>query len=239
MTKNVFEPFDKDVIERGGYVYSTTNKLSAIYSAGKTSQIILKTSNLSGKTVLDVGCGDGTYTNHLWENAGAKSILGIDPAPNSIEVAKKKYASHNKGLSFQNCYAKDILEQGWHFDVAICRGVLHHVGNPKDEIKCVLNLADVVYIIEPNGLNIILKILERLSKYHREHKEQSYTMATLKKWIKDSGGIVEKSFYHGLVPYFSPNIVVHIGKLLEPVIEPIPFINALVCGRMFIKVRKS
>lgn len=89
MTKNVFEPFDKDVIERGGYVYSTTNKLSAVYSAGKTSQIILKTSNLSGKTVLDVGCGDGTYTNHLWENAGAKSILGIDPAPNSIEVAKK------------------------------------------------------------------------------------------------------------------------------------------------------
>jgi ubiquinone/menaquinone biosynthesis C-methylase UbiE len=239
VSNDVFEPFNADVKKRGGYIYSTTDKLSAVYSAGKNTRIILKNADLRNKTVLDVGCGDGTYTNELWKHAGAKSILGIDPAAQSIEVAQKKYGSDPDGLSFRNCFAKDVLDQGLRFDAAVCRGVLHHVGDPKAEIECLLKLADIIYIVEPNGLNLVLKMLERFSCYHREHKEQSYTMPRFKKWISESGGSVSKAFYHGLVPYFCPDFLVRIGRLLEPVIEPIPGLNALACGRMFLIARKK
>jgi ubiquinone/menaquinone biosynthesis C-methylase UbiE len=48
--------------------------------------------NFAGKDVLDVGCGDGRMT---WRFADqARSVLGLDPAAESIERARLATPAH-------------------------------------------------------------------------------------------------------------------------------------------------
>ncbi len=42
--------------------------------------------DLSGKDVLDIGCGDGRTSRRIARTAG--SVLGIDPDPERIELAR-------------------------------------------------------------------------------------------------------------------------------------------------------
>ncbi|MEZ4901482.1 MAG: hypothetical protein R2822_06830 [Spirosomataceae bacterium] len=59
--------------------------------------------------------------------------------------------------------------------------------------------------MEPNGNNPILKLIEKTSKYHIEHEEQSFIEFSLKKWIKNAGGKVTNWSYVGYVPFFFPD----------------------------------
>ncbi|MFZ3198800.1 MAG: methyltransferase domain-containing protein, partial [Bacillus mycoides] len=43
---------------------------------------------LKGKSVLDLGCGDGHFSKYCIEN-GAKNVIGVDISKNMIERAKK------------------------------------------------------------------------------------------------------------------------------------------------------
>ncbi len=54
--------------------------------------------DLTGKVVLDLGCGDGFFTRAL-ANAGAKEVIGIDNSEEQIRLAKEKYNSPN--ISYQ------------------------------------------------------------------------------------------------------------------------------------------
>ena len=45
--------------------------------------------NLDTLLVLDIGCGDGFYTNYLMENSNYTACLGVDGNPNTEEIAGK------------------------------------------------------------------------------------------------------------------------------------------------------
>src|ERR1035441_3069890 len=159
MAKNVFEPFDADVAQFGGYQYAMASRRSTVRANRRFSDVIVQTTNFSGRRVVDVGCGDGTYTVVLRSETAAASVTGIDPAGRAIERAQHKYASLSPGLSFRCGFASDLIRQGEHFDIAIYRGVIHHVGSPEREIADALKLADEVFFLEPNGSNPVLKLL--------------------------------------------------------------------------------
>ena len=234
--KDVFKPFDADVEAHGGYQYTSPTRLSAKYANRRFSDIITSAFDFTGKSVVDVGCGDGTYTAVLREETSARSIVGIDPAAKAIERARSLYAERLSGLEFRNALASDLLAAGEHFDIAVYRGVIHHVGNPLAEISNAVKLADRVFFLEPNGLNPVLKLLERYSAYHREHDEKSYAESTFRKWIATCGGSVHKFQYFGLVPMFCPDWMVTVGASLEPAVERLPGIRAVCCGQVGITV---
>lgn len=234
MKHDVYEPFEKDVEEFGGYQYTDPNKRSASYVNERFTQLTIGSVDLDGKRVVDVGCGDGSYTCAVRERTAPESLLGIDPAEKAIERANKLYADKYPNLSFRRALSEELVAAGEHFDVAIYRGVIHHVGDPAKEIATAMQLADRIFFIEPNGWNPVLKLLERFSPYHVEHEEQSYTAGTLHRWIEEAGGRVVNAYYIGLVPMFSPNFFVSIGSTLEPVIERIPVARTLLCGQHMI-----
>jgi len=164
----------------------------------------------------------------------AAYILGIDPAERAIDLANRVMDPQIDDLEFRTGLASDLVEEGEHFDIAIYRGVIHHVGDPHAEIAASLKLAQAVFFLEPNGSNLGLKLLERFSTYHREHSERSYRLKRYRKWIEDSGGQIDMEFYFGLVPMFAPNWLVRIGSALEPVVERLPLIRMLICGQIAI-----
>jgi SAM-dependent methyltransferase len=232
MPNDVFEPFNADISSHGGYQYARPGRRSAVYANRRYSDVVIRHARLDGKRVVDVGCGDGTYTAVLRAETKAAFILGIDPAAKAVEFANAAHAPGAESLAFRNCFASDLIAQGEHFDVAIYRGVIHHVGDPAAEIAAALRLADTVFFLEPNGANPVVKLIELLSRYHRSHKERSYFLSRYRAWIEDSGGRVEEGFYFGLVPFFCPDWFVTVGSALEPVVERIPGLRALACGQL-------
>lgn len=232
--KNI-DSFNKDVEANNGYLYTTNETLSNKFAAGRVSEAIHSLVNLSGKNVTDIGCGDGKYTFDLLK-FNPNYILGIEPADKAILIAKSKIAGQ-KNIDFQvgDIYNLALLKK--HFDIAIIRGVLHHLYEVELAVKNVCQIADEIIVVEPNGYNFILKIIEKTSSYHIEHEEKSYFPHKLNKWFSQNGGKIISPTYIGLVPVFCPNFMAKILKKIEPLVEKISPFNMLFCAQYVVKIK--
>lgn len=233
-TKKNVSKFDADVAATGSYAY-TSDKLSAKMAMGRLTECIIESYDFKGKTVLDLGCGDGTYSVMIpaW---GAKEVLGVDPAAVALESAARraKDAGVADKVSFAvgNIYALEELLGDRRFDVVMLRAMLHHLPDPKKAIECAARFGDAVVIMEPNGYNPVLKVLEKLSRYHVEHEEQSFMPATIKAWCRAAGLKVERSKFINIVVMFCPDWFAKFCKFFEPVVEAIPLLRAVACGQV-------
>ena len=233
--KNVSE-FDKDVRKLGRYEYTGIEKYSTITASKKQSEEILKSiRSLRLKkpfTILDVGSGDGTYTFELFEALGPKKILGFDYAKEGVEVARKRIKKKDRNkIKFIESSIYDVnkkIEEK--FDVAVIRGVLHHLYQPQRGIKAVCKLTDLIVVADPSGYCPPLKIVEKISPYHRKHEEKSYWPPTLNSWFEKNGFRVRKQYFFGPVPYFFPETPARLIKKIEPYIENIPYLNRIYCA---------
>lgn len=55
--------------------------------------------------MLDIGCGDGTYTHGLASLARPARVHGLDPAAGAVDVARAKQASDGP-VSFEVASAR-------------------------------------------------------------------------------------------------------------------------------------
>lgn len=237
ITDNVYQPFNKDVDRLGGYQYTQARRRSSVHANRRGSDLIIQVGRLDGKRVVDVGCGDGTYSAVLRDETKAIALLGIDPAIRAIASARERFTPGRPNLEFRCAVAQDLINEGEHFDIAVYRGVLHHCGDPVKEISNALRLADSLLLLEPNGWNPGLKIIERLSRYHIEHMERSFTPSTIGRWIQAGHGETEATLYSGLVPFFCPDWFVAVGSRLEPLVKRVPLLRMFVCGQVCILAR--
>jgi hypothetical protein len=80
--------------------------------------------------------------------------------------------------------------------------------------------------------------LEKVSTYHVEHEEQSFAPATLRRWCFRAGFASVSVQYLNLVPYFCPNWMARLGRLIGPVAERIPLLRQLCCGQCLIVAKR-
>ena len=85
------EPFDRDVELNEGYRYTTNAPLSSRLANERLTDATLELVSLTGRTLIDVGCGDGTYTSELARRGSPSEVVGIDPSPGAVEVAARRY----------------------------------------------------------------------------------------------------------------------------------------------------
>lgn len=236
--KGICAQFDEDVVNHGGYLYTHNPSLSSLLANQLLTEATLDFLVLKGRRVIDVGCGDGVYTHELNSRGKPKLIIGTDFAGRAIDQAKRKYEQGNKGLSFktESCYKISFPNN--YFDIAIARGLLHHLKEPQIAVKEMFRVAKEVLIIEPNGNNLILKAIEKLSGYHRKHQEKSYPPSCIRQWITAGGGSIEREDYLGLVPFFCPDLLAKLLKQTEPLIEK-SFLKQFVCAEVVIKAKKN
>ena len=100
---------------------------------------------LTGKRVLDMGCGAGLLTEPLARMGGV--VTGIDAAPENITVARNHAAQ--SGLTID--YRKGEIETvaGEQFNLITCLEVIEHVGDPA---RFITGLAT---LLAPGGLMIL------------------------------------------------------------------------------------
>lgn len=85
--------------------------------------------DLSGKTVLDIGCNAGFYSIEM-KRRGATRVIGIDSDERYLSQAR--YASGVLGteIEFRNMSVYDVASLREKFDVVIFMGVLYHLRHP-------------------------------------------------------------------------------------------------------------
>ena len=221
--------FDRDVARNSGYMYTTNARLSSELANRRLTAATLDLVDLGGKRVVDIGCGDGSYTVDLFDHGHPAMMQGIDPASEAIDNARDKIGQRSN-LDFAAHSAYQIPAADNSFDVAHLRGVLHHLDRPADAMREAFRLAPTLVVIEPNGYNPMVKLLERFSAYHIDHDEKSYAPRQLERWVNELGGQVVQRQWVGLVPFFCPDWFARAMKGIEPAVEKTPLLRSFTCG---------
>ena len=110
--------------------------------------------------ILDYGCGTGENTVAFAQQFFKSEIIGIDSSKQSIVLANKlKTLINLDNLNFTvRRTNKQSLTKLGKFDFIICAGVLHHLENPKKELK------KIVKLLQKNSV-LILKIYNKNGLY--------------------------------------------------------------------------
>jgi tRNA (mo5U34)-methyltransferase len=85
--------------------------------------------DLTGRTVLDIGCNAGFYSLQM-KARGAARVLGIDVDPDYLRQAR--FVADTKGavIEFAEMSVYDVAALRERFDVVLLLGVLYHLRHP-------------------------------------------------------------------------------------------------------------
>ena len=113
----------------GGHA-TAPNHFLGDYPAGKFASFRdALPADMSGKTVLDIGCNGGFYSMEM-KRRGAERVLGIDME--DLYLTQARFAAKQEGLDIE--YRKlnvwDVGAIGERFDLVIFMGVLYHLRHP-------------------------------------------------------------------------------------------------------------
>ena len=101
------------------------------YPADKFARFAhLLPADLTGKTVLDIGCNAGFYSFEM-RRRGAARVLGIDM--DARYLAQARFAAEvlgEKDVEFRQMGVYDVGALGERFDLVIFMGVLYHLRHP-------------------------------------------------------------------------------------------------------------
>ena len=107
-------------------------------------QYINQASALSGKTVLDVGCGGGILSESM--SALGAQVTGIDLSEKSIKVAQLHSLESGVEVDYQLIAVEQLAQQQpGSFDVVTCLEMLEHVPDPASVVQACANL------VKPGG----------------------------------------------------------------------------------------
>ncbi len=97
-----------------------------------------------GKSWLDVGCGNGAFTEEIYNHAAPSAVIGIDPSEGQLAFARKRPGT--LGAKFQLSEATPLPFGDASFDVTDMALVLAFVPDPA------LAVAEMARVTKPGGI---------------------------------------------------------------------------------------
>lgn len=85
--------------------------------------------DLSGKSVLDIGCNGGFYSLEM-KRRGAARVLGVDLDEGYLEQARFAADVANLDIAFAKLSVYDVAALQERFDIVLFMGVLYHLRHP-------------------------------------------------------------------------------------------------------------
>jgi tRNA (mo5U34)-methyltransferase len=154
--------------------------------------------DLSGKSVLDIGCNAGFYSLEM-KRRGAARVVGIDSDEGYLAQARFAAEVQRAEIEFRQLDVYDVEKLGEKFDVVIFMGVLYHLRHP-------LLALDLLYKHVVKDV-MIFQSLMRGSK-QVAHLEEDYPFAEEDIFEKEGYPLmyfVEKRYSHDPTNWWIPN----------------------------------
>lgn len=85
--------------------------------------------DLSGKSVLDIGCNGGFYSIEM-KRRGAERVLAIDTEDMYLHQARFAAEVHGLDIEFRRMSVYEVDQLGEQFDYVLFMGVLYHLRHP-------------------------------------------------------------------------------------------------------------
>jgi tRNA (mo5U34)-methyltransferase len=85
--------------------------------------------DLTGKSVLDIGCNGGFYAVEM-KRRGAARVLGVDSDPDYLAQARFAADALDLDIEFRELSVYDVGALGERFDIVLFMGVLYHLRHP-------------------------------------------------------------------------------------------------------------
>jgi 2-polyprenyl-6-hydroxyphenyl methylase/3-demethylubiquinone-9 3-methyltransferase len=129
---------------------------------------------ISGKTILDVGCGGGILSESMAQRGA--TVTGIDLSDKALGVAKLHLLESGNKVDYQKSSAEEFADQApGSFDVVTCMEMLEHVPNPASIISAcsvlvkpgghvffsTINRNAKAYLLAVIGAEYVLKMLPK------------------------------------------------------------------------------
>jgi 2-polyprenyl-3-methyl-5-hydroxy-6-metoxy-1,4-benzoquinol methylase len=192
-----------------------------------------------GMTVLELGCGTGSFTREL-ARSGA-NVIAIDVSPDLLEIARANYSGSNVRYEIQNAY--DLRYADAVFDSVVGSSVLHHleIENALRQIYRVLKPGGTIYFTEPNMLNPQIAIQKNIPWIKQQlgdsPDETAFFRWPLRRLLEKTGyrnvRIAPFDFLHPQTPVALIGRMNSIGRFLEKV----PVISEI-AGSLYIRATK-
>lgn len=125
---------------RASEIGATTDRLER--------QLILElVGDVSGCTLLDVGCGDGELAVELWKRGAI--VMGIDASSAMIDAAKARAKEYHADITFQMATAEDLPFPPEQFDVVTAITILCFVNDAAPVFR------EIARVLRPGGRLVI------------------------------------------------------------------------------------
>jgi SAM-dependent methyltransferase len=109
--------------------------------------ILTLLSDIRGRNVLDLGCGDGDLAVELWRRGAV--VAGIDASPELVEAARARAKLEGADISFMIGEAASIPFQSERFDVVVAVTILCFVANASPVFQ------EIARVLQPGGVLVI------------------------------------------------------------------------------------
>jgi len=150
------------------------------------------------RVVLDFGCGTGTSAPYLLDLLGARTVIGVDVSPASLDVARRRHGSTRVHFFAADEYHPDIPA-----DLVFCNGVFHHI--PPDQragtvrwIAAALRPGGLFAFWENNPWNPGTRYV--MSRIPFDRDAITLTAAEARTLLRDNGFAVLRSDYQFVFP---------------------------------------
>lgn len=115
---------------RLGDIETAPNHFLGDFPAAKWRRLsVMLPTDLSGLSVLDIGCNAGFYSIEM-KRRGASRVLGIDTDPRYLAQARLAAEVANVAIELIEMSVYDIAALHERFDLVIFMGVLYHLRHP-------------------------------------------------------------------------------------------------------------
>lgn len=168
---------------------------------------------LSGKRVVDVGCGGGILTEAM-ALKGAR-VLGIDMADKPLKVARLHALESGTSAQYRQMLAEELAAevgsgQSGLFDVVTCMEMLEHVPDPESTIRACSAM------VRPGGWVFFSTLNRNPKSFLFAIIGAEYVLNLLPKGTHDYGKFIRPSELGGAVRRSGLEMVDLIGMTLNP-----------------------
>ena len=162
----------------------------------RRDQLALNLVRPTDRTLVDIGCGEGITLEKMQRLFPERSVMGIDPLPNNIDICKRHGCIAEQG----DVYNLPLPSKS--IDFVLFMEVIEHLKDSETAIQ------EIRRVLVPNGRLVIAFPNDRVFKIARiltlRFREAAYDPGHVRQWTPhDMNALLKK---HRFTSIFSRNI---------------------------------